>query len=150
MPINTQQLQTKYEKALDALATLKEASLDIGAAKELAQCAHKDPAKVYKTYRDSLVQRFEYTFDTTWKYMGEYLQFEGRTLAIRTPKEIFRESLKAKILSEPEVRRAIQMVDHRNLTTHGYDEQLIEEIVKSIPDSINLLDDILQRTKFGR
>ena len=149
MPINTKQLQTKYEKALDALATLKEANDDITTAKELAQCAHKDPEKVYKTYRDSLVQRFEYTFDTTWKYLGEYIQFEGRTLAIGTPKTIFRESLKAKILSEAEVRSAIQMVDHRNLTTHGYDEQLIEEIVKSIPVYIKLLDDILQRTKIN-
>lgn len=149
MALNTQQLQTKYKKAVDALETLKEANRDIATARELAQCAHKDPEKVYKTYRDSLIQRFEYTFDSTWKYVGEYLQFEGRILEIKTPKAIFRESLKAKILSEAEVRHAIQMVDHRNLTTHGYDEKLIEEIVKNIPAYTKLLDDLLQRTKLN-
>ncbi len=149
MSLNTQQLQTKYDKALGGLETLKEASRDLATSRELARCAHKDPEKVYKTYRHSLVQRFEYTFDATWKYLGDYLQSQGRTLAIRTPKAIFRDSLQAKILSEIEVRLALGMVDHRTLTMHGYDEQLIEEIVRNIPVYITLLDAALQRTNTG-
>ena len=142
-----ERLQSKYKKAIDALETLKEAILDIATAKELAQCAHKDPEKIYKTYRDSMIQRFEYTFDTTWKYLGEYLESEGRSLEIKTPKSIFRESLKAKILSEADVRRALDMVDNRNLTTQGYDEKLVEEISKKIPDYAALLEIILRQTK---
>ena len=79
--------------------------------------------------------------------MSEYLQTEGRILSIKTPKAIFRECLKAKILSDNQVRQAIQMVDHRNLTTHGYDEELIEEISKKIPSYTALLEAILQSTK---
>ena len=147
MAIEKEKLQKKYKKAADSLATLKEALTDIQDIKVIAQCAQKDTTKIYKTYRDSLIQRFEYTFDTTWKYLSEYLQAQGHVLALKSPKDIFRESLKAKILSADEVRLAIAMVDDRNLTTHGYDEELIEEINKKIPAYATLLDTILQCTK---
>ncbi len=93
-----------------------------------------------------MVQRFEYTFDLTWKYFGMYLETEGRKLEIKTPKAVFREALKTKHLSEDEVRLAIQMVDHRNLTTHGYDEELIETISEQIPKYYKLMENILLKT----
>ncbi|KKQ12192.1 MAG: Nucleotidyltransferase substrate binding protein, HI0074 family [candidate division TM6 bacterium GW2011_GWF2_36_6] len=139
-------LQNKGKKALDAIATLKMALDDMKSVDRIAQSAGECPKKIYKTFRDSLVQRFEYTFDLTWKYLGEYLKREGRKIEIETPKAIFRESLKTKHLSDDEVRLAIQMVDHRNLTTHGYDEQLIEYICEQISRYYTLLESILQRT----
>ena len=99
--------------------------------------------RIYRTFRDSVIQRFEYTFDTTWKYVSKFLQKEGRILQIKTPKAIFRECLKAKILSDDQVRLSIKMVDSRNLTTHGYDEELIEAIFSQIPLFINLLEYLL-------
>lgn len=147
MVVNNERLKNKYEKALNALKTLQEAQKDIMDAGEIARCAHKKPEVVYRTYRDSLVQRFEYTFDTTWKYVSEYLEAEGRVPEVKTPKAIFREGLKLAILSEDETRLALKMVDHRNVTTHGYDEELVEEIVKNIPDYIVLFEHLLQRTR---
>jgi len=107
MAIEKEKLQKKYKKAADSLAALKDALENIQNIHLIAQCAQQDPKKVYQTYRDSIIQRFEYTFDTTWKYLSEYLQSAGRVLDIKTPKTIFRESLKAKILSGNEVRQAI-------------------------------------------
>ena len=147
MAIENEKLQNKFKKATNSLATLEKALEDIKDVSTLARCAQQDPEAIYKTYRDAMIQRFEYTFDTTWKYLSEYLQTEGRILTIKTPKTVFREALKAKILSAPEVRVAIKMVDHRNLTTHGYDEELIEEISKKFPAYAELLKTILQRTK---
>ncbi|PKN03433.1 hypothetical protein CVU75_02225 [Candidatus Dependentiae bacterium HGW-Dependentiae-1] len=147
MALEKERLQKKYKKAIDALATLQEALVDLNESQTLAQCAQRDPERLYKTFRDSLVQRFEYTFDTTWKYLGEYLPAQGRILEIKTPKAIFRECLKAKLLSEKEVIQAIKMVDHRNLTAHGYDELLVEEISGSIPVYAVLLGALLLRAK---
>ncbi len=147
MLIEKEKLQKKYKKSTAALETLKEAINNIEDTKEIAKFIHKDPKKIYKTFRDSLIKRFDYTFDETWQYLSEYLQFEGQSLEIKTPKSIFRESLKAKVLSEEQVRLSIKMVNHRNLTTHGYDEELIEEISKNVPEYTNLLGDILQQTK---
>lgn len=142
-----ERLANKYKKATDALKTLKESYTDLQNIDSFARCTDKDPQKIYRTYRDSMIQRFEYTFDTTWKYLGEYLQSEGRTLEPKTPKAIFRESLKAGLVSEAGARSALAMVDHRNLTTHGYDEELIEEISKHIPEYIKLLEAVLKQTQ---
>jgi nucleotidyltransferase substrate binding protein (TIGR01987 family) len=147
MELSSEKLRTKYKKAADALITLKELHEDMADAKQIARCANQDPQKIYKIYRDSFIQRFEYTFDTTWKYIGDYLQAQGRTFEIKTPKEIFRQSLVANLLSETDTRLALQMVDHRNLTTHGYDEELIEKICTYIPRYIELLEQLLKRTE---
>ncbi len=147
MALEKERLQKKYKKALTALASLKKSLVYLDKAPSMAQCLREDTVSVYQAFRDSVVQRFEYTFDTTWKYVGEYLGLQGRTLEIKTPKAVFRECLKAKLLSEQEVVLAIKMVDHRNETTHGYDELLIEEISKSIVAYAGLLETILLRTK---
>lgn len=147
MALSNMQLTNKYKKAVDALKPLEQANNDIKKAAQVAKCAQQDPKDMYRIYRDSLVQRFEYTFDTTWKYLAEYLQSQGRILEIKTPKSVFRESLKAKILSAADVRLALKMVDHRNQTTHGYNEELIEEIIQYIPKYVTLLALILRRTQ---
>ncbi len=147
MALEKERLQKKYKKAIDALATLQEVAIDLKKTQTLAQCAHENPERLRKIFRDSLIQRFEYTFDATWKYLADYLQLEGRIVEIKTPKTVFRESLKAKILSESETVLAIEMVNHRNETTHGYDEPAIEEISKNIPAYTDLLASILNRAK---
>lgn len=138
-------LRKKYKKATDALSTLKAALENMKKVNKIAELSNEYPDNIYKSFRDSMIQRFEYTFDLTWKYLSEYLECEGRKVEIKTPKGTFRESLKAKILSEDEVRLAIQMVDHRNLSTHGYDEMLIESISTQIPEYCKLIENILKR-----
>ncbi len=145
--MTNKRLAHKFEKALNALETLKESIHAIKKTKELAQCANQEPETIYKIYRDSMVKRFEYTFDTNWKYVGEYLEAEGRSIQPKTPKSIYRECLKAKIISDADVRLALDMVDHRNLTTHAYDEAVVEEICKYIPEYAHLFEKILKQTK---
>jgi nucleotidyltransferase substrate binding protein (TIGR01987 family) len=143
----TERLQTKYKKSHDALITLKEAIENMKSVDKIAELIKEYPEKIYKIYRDSLIQRFEYTFDQTWKLLCAYLESEGHKIDIQTPKSTFRECLKNNMLSEQEVRLAIQMVDHRNLTTHDYDEPLIEKITENIPSYCDLLEKIVQRAK---
>jgi hypothetical protein len=57
--------------------------------------------------------------------------------------------LKSRYLSEDEARLAMQMVDDRNLTTHGYDEKLVEEICKQIPEYYRLMELVLQKTRIN-
>ncbi len=138
-----ERLKRKYEKAMSALQTLKSALEDMGAVGRIAREAGESKDRLYKTFRDSLVQRFEYTFDTTWKCFAEYLALSGRVIEVKTPKSIFRDALKAGYLSEEEARIALQMVDERNLTTHGYNEQLIEAICSHIPEYYQVLAGVL-------
>lgn len=141
-----EKLQNKFKKTSEALITLKKAIDDMQKVDDFAKLTNEYPENIYKTFRDSLIQRFEYTFDLAWKYVSEFLESEGKKIDLKTPKNIFRECLAANLLSSDEVRLGIQMVDHRNLTTHGYDELLIESISKQIPEYYKLLEKLLENT----
>ncbi|MBT4594857.1 hypothetical protein HOD08_03185 [bacterium] len=134
----------KCKKAFDAIESLRIAIENMKNVSKIAKIAG-DPEELYKIFRDSLIQRFEYTFDLIWKNLCEYLESEGRKIKFKTPKAVFRESLKSNYLSEDEARLAIKMVNHRNLTTNGYDEELIEEIRQQIPKYYELMNGILQK-----
>lgn len=86
--------------------------------------------------RDSLIQRFEFSMDTFWKFLNAYLQeikginFEGPP----TPRATFRMLLQFNILSRDDFNKCISMVEDRNRTSHVYDEEIAQEIFEKIPE----------------
>lgn len=77
--------------------------------------------------RDAAIQRFEYTFEAAWKAAQQYLlDIEG--LEAVSPRSAIRASFQVKILDEEATRRALMMVDDRNLSVHTYNEALAEAI----------------------
>jgi nucleotidyltransferase substrate binding protein (TIGR01987 family) len=94
--------------------------------------------------RDASIKRFEYSFDIFWKLMKDYLRVkEGIECA--SPKSCFREAFKVGILSEEETVKVLEMTDDRNLSTHTYDEEAIEEIYQQVKNYWKLMDDICKR-----
>ena len=82
--------------------------------------------------RDALIQRFEYSTETFWKYLKAYLQTE-HNLSANSPREVIRTGLTAKLYSEEISKELLQMLDDRNLTSHTYVEELAESIAGRIP-----------------
>jgi len=77
--------------------------------------------------RDAAIQRFEYTFEATWKAAQAYLsELEG--LAVASPRAAIRGAFQVGVLNETDTRRALGMVDDRNLSVHTYNEALAEAI----------------------
>ena len=77
--------------------------------------------------RDAAIQRFEYTFEATWKAAQQYLRdLEG--LETASPRATVRASLQVGLLGEPTAKRALTMVDDRNLSVHTYNEALAETL----------------------
>jgi nucleotidyltransferase substrate binding protein (TIGR01987 family) len=94
--------------------------------------------------RDASIKRFEYSFDIFWKVIKDHLRVkEGIECA--SPKSCFREAFKVGILSEEETVKILEMTDDRNLSTHTYNEEAIEEIYQKIRDYWKLMDDICER-----
>lgn len=114
---------------LKALATLE----DIVSRKEVF--AEPD------CYNDTLIQRFEYTYDLLWKY-AQYVLREHYGVALASPKPIFRELLKNGILDQKECEQCIQMADDRNNTSHAYKEDLALTIGQRIPEHAVLIKKI--------
>lgn len=79
-----------------------------------------DTEELHVVFRDSIIQRFEYTYETSWKLMKSILDFQGTPM--KFPREILKEALFAEWIRNHEVWERI--VDSRNLTSHNYSEEL--------------------------
>jgi nucleotidyltransferase substrate binding protein (TIGR01987 family) len=92
--------------------------------------------------RDAAIQRFEYTFEALWKAAQLQLRVhEG--LEQGSPKGVVRSCLQVGILTEDQARKALEMVDDRNLTVHTYNEKLAQLIFSRLCDYAELMNDWL-------
>jgi nucleotidyltransferase substrate binding protein (TIGR01987 family) len=105
-------LRQRLSLASRAVTTLRELALRQG------------PTKVE---RDAAIQRFEYSFEATWKAAQRFLALvEG--IEAGSPKSAVRACQQVGLLSLAEAERALVMTDDRNLTAHTYNEALADAI----------------------
>jgi nucleotidyltransferase substrate binding protein (TIGR01987 family) len=136
-----EQLKIKYKNLKQALEVFKISAEDFESVK-------KGTIKDTKNYiRDSSIKRFEFTLDTMWKYLKEYLEkVEMVALKSKSPKSIFKECLQAGIISEEETVKVIEMVDSRNMTSHIYKEEVANIISAKVYEYYKLIEKIVDRT----
>ena len=84
--------------------------------------------------RDSVIKRFEYTYELAWKNSKVFLS-EHFGLDFFSPKEVFRSLRSNDLLNDEETEALLAMVDDRNLIIHTYSEDFSEEIYQKIKDS---------------
>jgi nucleotidyltransferase substrate binding protein (TIGR01987 family) len=101
---------SQFDKALSTL---------LGAINETA---------VNEYVEDSIVQRFEYTYELAWGTLKTLLETKG--LVLRFPSEIYSEAFMAGWIENAEDWKA--MTDDRNLTSHEYKELYVARIRKDI------------------
>ena len=78
-----------------------------------------------KIERDTAIQRFEYTFEATWKAAQRFLAVvEG--VEAGSPKSAIRACHEAGLLQSAHAEQALARPDNRNLTAHTYNEGLAE------------------------
>ena len=92
--------------------------------------------------RDASIQRFEYTFESVWKVLKEYLDaLEG--VVCNSPKQCFREALKAGLLTVEETELCLAMTDDRNLTSHTYIEAVAASIYRKLSEYHEVMSRLL-------
>ncbi|WP_060204759.1 HI0074 family nucleotidyltransferase substrate-binding subunit [Sporosarcina koreensis] len=94
--------------------------------------------------RDATIQRFEITFEATWKAAKQYL-FDIEGIDIGSPKGVIRSFREVDLFSDEETIQALQMVNDRNLTAHTYNEELAIKIHTNIHSYFPLLTSWLNR-----
>ncbi len=106
-----------YEKALISLETniLKLKAMD------------RDQED-YDIYRDSTIQRFEYSIESAKKLMGNYIENEDG-VKVAGQNKIIKEAFKFDLIDDD---IWFEMVDDRNITAHEYSEKLAQEIAEKI------------------
>ena len=74
--------------------------------------------------KDGIIQRFEYTFELSWKTLRRYLELNNKP-KLGNLKDIFREAGRQKLISS--VEEWFQYLEARNLTSHTYDEKIAQQ-----------------------
>jgi len=82
--------------------------------------------------KQGTIQRFDIAVELAWKTLKDYLEYEGKTLALLTPRNVIKEAFAVGILRDGHVWLA--MLDHRNLLSHTYDASTFEAAVLAIRD----------------
>lgn len=105
-----------YEKALISLETniIKIQNMD-------------EEFEDFDIYRDSTIQRFEYSMEIAKKLMANYIEFVDAK--IPGQKLILKKAFEFDMIDDD---IWFEMVDDRNITSHEYDEKLAIELLKKI------------------
>lgn len=82
--------------------------------------------------RDGVIQRFEFTFELSWKSLKEYMVDQGASIDAVFSKQVFKAAYAAGIISDEQVW--LDMLSSRNVTSHVYDDSQAAQVVQSIRD----------------
>lgn len=81
--------------------------------------------------RDGVIQRFEFTFELTWKSLRLFLLDQG--IVVNSPKEAFKGAFKYGLIKDGKL--FLDMLEDRNLTSHLYSKEETKEIFNRIKKS---------------
>lgn len=85
---------------------------------------------------DAVIQRFEFTYEMSWKLMKAYLEYLGN-IEGNNPRSAIQQSFREGIITDGELW--IRMLHDRNMTSHTYDEATALTIYKHIKDDYMVL-----------
>ena len=99
--------------------------------------------------RDSLIQRFEFTYELTHKTLKEFMKYLGISLDNSFPRTIYKKAYVNNLISDDKLR--INLLEDGNLTSHIYNEDMSTDIadriahkyVDAIEELVNNLEKIL-------
>ena len=86
--------------------------------------------KINALEQEGVIQRFEYTWELTWKVLKDYLEYTGIILETVTPAAVIKAAIAANIIKNGDVW--MSALDSRNKMSHTYDFKKFEKIVISI------------------
>lgn len=78
---------------------------------------------------DGLVQRFEFTHELSWKLMKAYAEYQGYD-GIGGSRDATRKAFEMDLISDGQ--SWMNMIKSRNETSHNYNGDIAEEVVKDI------------------
>lgn len=81
--------------------------------------------------RQGLVQAFEFTHELAWKTLQDYLKHQGFG-DLHGSRDVFRKSLETGLIHSGE--KWFDSIHSRNIMSHVYDQEVIDELVHAIVD----------------
>ncbi len=91
--------------------------------------------------RDGAIQRFEFTYELTWKTLKKVLSFKG--VDANNPRDVFREAAKQGLIENPLVW--FEFLKKRSLMLYAYDQNYFQDVFKSLPDFKKEIDKLISQ-----
>lgn len=79
---------------------------------------------VSKLEKEGLIQRFEYTFELSWKTLRDYMRYGG--IQADLPRDVIKQGFASGLIQDGQ--SWIDMLEDRNLMAHTYDEKAFETV----------------------
>jgi nucleotidyltransferase substrate binding protein (TIGR01987 family) len=99
----------------------------VGRLKEIIDLREQRPLSQFEC--DSIVKRFEFTYEMAWKLMMSYEKDNGITELLGS-KDVVRQAFAMSIIENGEAW--LEMIDDRNKTSHLYDEEMAADVIDEI------------------
>jgi len=117
-------MEEKQPKWLERLSTFKNAITRLAEVVELRKLR---PLNQFEC--DSLIKRFEFSYEMAWKLMMSYEKDNGITELLGS-RDVVRQACRMSLIDNGEAW--LEMVDDRNKTSHLYDEEMASDVIDEI------------------
>lgn len=121
-------IQSQYEDLQKAIVRLKEA---VALPSDIT------------INQDATIQRFEFTFELSWKLMKSILETEG--LEAVSPKSVIREGATIGLIDDP--KKWFEFLTNRNLSVHTYKEEIAQKVYQAAKEFISFVDKLILKAK---
>ncbi len=97
--------------------------------------------------RDAVIQRFEFTYSIALKTLNKYLmEYSFIPIKQLSFNEMIRTANQLDLLKS-NLEKWTEFREMRNLTSHTYDEEVAEKVVRIVPDFYEEISFLLQKLK---
>ncbi len=80
--------------------------------------------------KEGLIQRFEYTFELSWKTLKDYL--ESQEVDVKFPREVIKSAFYYELIQDGDIW--MEMLENRNILANTYDESRFEFAVLKVKE----------------
>ncbi|MFA7418397.1 MAG: HI0074 family nucleotidyltransferase substrate-binding subunit [Melioribacteraceae bacterium] len=111
----------------------------------LQEIVDSDLDKLSKLEKEGFIQRFEIIIELSWKVLKDYLEDKGYD-EVNNGKQAIRQALVDEIITDAE--SWMDALQKRNLTSHTYDDAILEETVEYVKqDFYPIVRDLYNKLK---
>lgn len=93
--------------------------------------------------QDASIQRFEFTFELSWKLIKSLVEFKGKSCA--SPRDCIRLAADMEIINDPE--NWIAFLNDRNALSHTYKQEFAKQVYSRLKKFLPLADQLVSSTE---
>lgn len=94
---------------------------------------------------DSIIKRFEYTYESFWKFLKKYLEEINQAQEINSPRKVFYATVRLAVCTPDEGDIFLDMLDDRNETAHTYNIEAARIILSDVPRYYSTMAGVTER-----